>query len=317
MKTHHSDSTEPCQEPQSLQTQIGTVQQKEHDQTQKLLELQLRERIKELDCLYKLTKLIERNEDSLDKILQGTADLLPTSWQYPEISCARIRYREQVFQSANFKSTRWRQNAPISINDNQEGLVEVHYLKKKPRLDEGPFLKEERQLIDAVSNRIAKAAERISTQRQLQVERQALRDANAALHDSLVQSQREKKMVGVSIQAKIDKIITPILYALQVESNSRQLEYLNLLKKNLEDIITPFVEGNQKVMGKLSPVELQVANMIKHGLSTKEIAGMRGTSPATINRHRESIRRKLGITNHKVNLTSYLNNIVDVQKTNL
>jgi DNA-binding CsgD family transcriptional regulator len=289
-----------------LQTQLLSLQQEHHER-----ELQLRERIKELDCLYKLTKLIEKNEDSLEKIMQGAINLLLVSWQYPEITCARIRYREQAFQSSNFKSTQWKQKAPIVISGLKEGAVEVYYLKKSPRLDEGPFLKEERLLIDAVSNRIAKAAERINTRRQLQVERQALQDANAALHDSLVQSQREKKMVGVSIQAKIDKIVIPILYALQSEMNPSQLEYLELLKKNLEEIVSPFVEKSQLFMSKLSPIEIQIGNMIKHGLSSKEIARLRGISPATVNRHRESIRCKLDITNRKVNLTSYLNNITD------
>lgn len=275
------------------------------------LEIQLRERIKELDCLYNLTRLIEQNENSLEKIIQGTVDLLRASWQYPEITCAKIRFRDRSFQSSNFKASRWKQTTPIIIADQQEGMIEVYYLKKMPRLDEGPFLKEERLLIDAVSNRIARAAERINTQRQLQVERQALQDANVALHDSLVQSQKEKKMVGASIQAKIDKIITPILYALEAEMSSTQLEYLTLLKKNLNDIATPFIEGNREVMSKLSPVELQVCNMIRHGLSTKDIAKTRGISPATVNHHRESIRRKLGLTNHKVNLISHLNNVVE------
>jgi len=300
-----------CEELELLREQLSTLQPKMSEKAQDRLESQLQERIKELNCLYKLTKLIEQNENSLDTILQETVALLPASWQYPEVSCARIRYREEVFQSSNFKPTQWRQKSPIIISGLKEGVVEVHYLKKRPRQDEGPFLKEERQLIDAVSNRIAKAAERISTQRQLQVERQALQDANAALHDSLVQSQKEKKMVGASIQAKIDKIITPILYALQAEMNPHQLEYVELLKKNLGDIVTPFVEGSSEVMAKLSPVELQLCNMIKHGLPTKKIARIRGISPATVHRHRESIRRKLGITNRKVNLTSYLNNIVD------
>lgn len=300
-----------CEEFESLRTQLQSLQKAHDVNAQNQLESQLRERVKELDCLYRLTKLIERNENSLDTILHGTVSLLPGSWQYPKIACARICFRDQTFQSSNFRSTQWRQKAPIMISTFNEGVVEVHYLKKRPQLDEGPFLKEERQLIDAVSNRIAKAAERISTQRQLQVERQALQDANAALHDSLVQSQKEKKRLGVSIQAKIDKIITPILYALQTEMNPGQQEYLTLLKKNLSDIVTPFVEGSQKVMGKLSPVELQVCNMIKNGLGTKEIANLRGISPATVNRHRESIRRKLDLTNRKVNLISYLNNLVN------
>lgn len=306
MKQNNECSIGGCEELSLLQAQLMSLQ-REHQQR----ELQLRERIKELDCLYKLTKLIEKNEDSLDKILQGAINLLLVSWQYPKITCARIRYREQTFQSSNFKTTRWKQKAPIVISGIKEGVVEVYYLKKSPRLDEGPFLKEERLLIDAVSNRIAKAAERINTRRQLKVERQALQDANAALHDSLVQSQREKKKVGVSIQAKVDKIVIPILYALQAEMSSNQLEYLELLKKNLENIISPFVEKSQVIMSKLSPIEIQIGNMIKHGLSTKEIARIRGISPATVNRHRESIRRKLDITNRKVNLTSYLNNIED------
>ncbi|PLX81065.1 MAG: helix-turn-helix transcriptional regulator [Desulfuromonas sp.] len=295
-----------CDTLELLQGQLLSLQQ-EHQER----EVQLRERIKELDCLYRLTKLIEENEDSLDQILLGAVELLPVSWQHPVITCARIRFREQTFQSNNFKATQWQQKAPLIVSGLKEGTVEVYYLKKMPRLDEGPFLKEERLLIDAVSNHIAKAAERINTLRQLQVERQALQDANAALHDSLVQSQRDKRKFAASIQGKIDKIISPILYALQKEMKTSQLEYLELLKKYLEDITSPFVEKSGLFMSKLSPVEFQIGNMIKYGLSTKEIARIRGISPATVNRHRESIRRKLDLTNRKVNLTSYLNNIVD------
>jgi DNA-binding CsgD family transcriptional regulator len=62
---------------------------------------------------------------------------------------------------------------------------------------------------------------------------------------------------------------------------------------------------------KLSPIEIQIGNMIKHGLSSKAIARIRGISPATVNRHRENIRRKLNLTNNKMNLASYLNGIMD------
>jgi len=306
MKQKDACPVQECEEMVSLHSQLASLQKGYQER-----ESQLRERIKELDCLYTLTRLIVKHENSLEKILQGTVDLLPVSWQYPEITCTRIRYREQVFQSSNFKSTQWKQKAPIIISGLKEGAVEVYYLRKKPHQDEGPFLKEERLLIDAVSNRIAKAVERINTLRQLQVERQALEDANAALHDSLVQSQREKKRFGMSIQAKIDKIISPILYAMQTEMTSNQLEYFDLLKKNLEDIISPFVEKNQMFTSKLSPIEIQIGNMIKHGLSSKAIARIRGVSPATVNRHRENIRRKLNLTNNKMNLASYLNGIMD------
>jgi DNA-binding CsgD family transcriptional regulator len=280
---------------------------KKFDGTECPLEKQLRERIKELNCLYSLGRLIEENENSIETILQGAADLLPDSWQYPELACARIVFKEQAYKSRDFKITRWRQHAVLAVFGQQEGLVEVYYLKKMPTLDEGPFLKEERLLIDVVSNHIAKAVQRTLIQRQLLVERQALQDANVALHDSLVQSKQEKKLVGASIQAKIDKIITPIFYALEAELDERQLKYLGLLKDNFQDIVSPFVEGCQDIFTKLSPVELLICDMIKRGLSSKEIASMRGITPATVGRHRENIRQKLGLVNRKVNLVSYLN----------
>ncbi len=301
---------ESCEELESLRSQVASLRQeqrRQRNQSDSRLEIQLRERIKELDCLYSLTKLAEQNEHSIDKLLQGVADRLPASWQYPEITCARILFKEQTYLSSNFKATQWKQESAVTVSGRQEGLVEVHYLNKMPQLDEGPFLKEERLLIDAVSDHIAKAVDRIKTQRQLQVEQHALQDANAALHDSLAQSQREKKMIGASIQAKIDKIITPIFYALESDMDDRQLKYLDLLKKNLAAIVSPFVEGHQDILARLSPAELLICDMVKHGLPSKEIANIRGISPATVNLHRENIRKKLGLTNRKINLVSYLN----------
>lgn len=275
------------------------------------LEKQLRERVKELNCLYSLARLIEENENSINALLQKAVELLPTSWQYSEQACARIVFKEQTYQSQNFKVTQHKQQAVLMVFGQPEGMVEVYYLKKLPTLDEGPFLKEERLLINTVSDHIAKAIQRITTQRQLLVERQALQDANVALHDSLVQSKQEKKMIGSSIQAKIDKIITPIFYALEADMDERQKKYLSLLKKNFQEIVSPFAEGNHDILTRLSPVEVVICDMIKHGLSSKEIANLRGITPATVGRHRENIRHKLGLANRKVNLVSYLNSRVE------
>lgn len=279
--------------------------------TENRLEKQLHERVKELNCLYSLTRLIEENENSIEALLQNAVELLPASWQYPELACARIVFKKQTYQSHNFKMTHHRQQAELTVFGQPQGRVEVYYLKKLPTLDEGPFFKEERLLIDAVSDHLAKAIQRITAQRQLLVERQALQDANVALHDSLVQSKQEKKMIGASIQGKIDKIITPIFYALEADMDERQKTYLTLLKKNFQDIVSPFVEGEQDILARLSPVELVICDMIKHGLSSKEIAKLRGITPATVSRHRENIRHKLGLANRKVNLVSYLNGRVD------
>ncbi len=314
MSTPRICGVESCEELEMLRSHVLSLEQERKRQTEVRRESAqlgnaLRERSKELHCIYAVAELIERHEDSLDKILQGIVELLPGSWQYPEIACARILFKGRSYQTTNFKASRWKQEARISAAGQQLGTVEVAYLKKQPTLDEGPFLCEERSLLNALSVRIVKTAEKIATKQQLQTERQSLHDANAALHGALVRIQQEKKMIGNSIQANIDKIVLPILFALKSGLDAKQSTYATLLEKNLTSIVEPFVGRSQASLSSLSPVELLICNMIKHGLPTKEIAEIRGISPDTVNRHREHIRSKLGLTNSKSNLVTYLNNL--------
>jgi len=120
----------------------------------------LRERIKELNCLYGISKLLETPGISLEQVLQGTADLLPPSWQYPEVACARIVLEDQEFKTENFKESPWRQASDITLSGEQISSVEVCYLEERPESDEGPFLKEERRLINAVAERLCRIVQR-------------------------------------------------------------------------------------------------------------------------------------------------------------
>lgn len=136
---------------------------------QRTLELNSRshdlgERVKELNCLYNISKLVEKKGISVDEIFEGTVDLIPPSWQYPEITCACITFRDREFKTSNFKKEKWTQTSPIRIHDEPEGLLEVVYLEKRVESDEGPFLKEERKLIDAVSERLGKIVERVQAE---------------------------------------------------------------------------------------------------------------------------------------------------------
>ncbi len=120
----------------------------------------LGERIKELNCLYSISKLRERTDFSLEDILQAIVDLIPPSWQYPEITCARIIFNGYEFTTINYKNTRWKLTCEIMVYSETIGTLEVCYLEEKSEIDEGPFLKEERSLISAVAERIAKFIER-------------------------------------------------------------------------------------------------------------------------------------------------------------
>ena len=120
----------------------------------------LGERIKELNCLYSISKLRERTDFSLEDILQAIVELIPPAWQYPEITCARIIFDGYEFTTTNYKSSKWKLTRDIKVYSERVGTLEVCYMEEKLELDEGPFLREERNLINAIAERIAKFIER-------------------------------------------------------------------------------------------------------------------------------------------------------------
>jgi DNA-binding CsgD family transcriptional regulator len=108
------------------------------------------------------------------------------------------------------------------------------------------------------------------------------------------------------VQANVDKIVLPILSALSAELPKVQRKYVELLRTNLEEITAPFVSRLSHHHQSLTPTEVKICSMIKTGMRSKEIAEIQRISIATVNRHREHIRRKLKITNSEVNLATYL-----------
>jgi signal transduction histidine kinase len=122
--------------------------------------LALRERVKELTCLYGIARLVKRFGKSLDEILTEIARLLPPAWLHPEITCGRIVLDGRSYMTANYRAGCDRLKSDLMINDVRRGFVEVVYTQKMPDLDEGPFLKEERSLIDIIAREISVFIER-------------------------------------------------------------------------------------------------------------------------------------------------------------
>lgn len=277
------------------------------------VERALRERIKELNCLYGLAQLAERHSDSIEDLLDDLVHFLPHSWQYPEITRVRISFQGKTYKSQDVKVTNWRQTAPINIYNQVMGDLTIFYLEERPAADEGPFLKEERALIEAVAERIGTIAMHIAAEKELQeinrqltVERKALQDTNLALRAVLMKIEEEKQAIYLDVKVNVEKVLMPILNALAMELPKNLRQYAELLRTSLEEITSPFINRLSQKYHSLTPTEISICNMIRNGLRTKEIATLRGVSPSTINRHREHIRRKLDISNMNVNLITYL-----------
>ena len=123
----------------------------------------LQERAKELNCLYQVGELVSQSDRPLDEIFRDIIEVLPPGWQYPQECRARIIFETLIVQPPDFEVTPWVQRANIIVQSERLGVVEVSYRRELPRSDEGPFLKEERKLIETIAERIGSAV----TQRRL------------------------------------------------------------------------------------------------------------------------------------------------------
>ena len=124
------------------------------NQTNKLFE-----RVKELNCLYGISELLEKPGHSLEQILQGIVDLMPLGWQYPGIIGVKLDLNEKIYATKNFKETIWKQVCDIHIHCGPAGTLTVCYLEENPSRDDEPFLKEEKKLLRSIAERVGKIVE--------------------------------------------------------------------------------------------------------------------------------------------------------------
>jgi two-component system NtrC family sensor kinase len=134
----------------------------------------LRERVKELSCLYRINRVFEGSTGSPDELFQRIVEMIPPAWQYPEITSARIVLDGKSYETPGFGEEYPGQRSDVVVSGNRRGALEVVYRESRPPLDEGPFLKDERSLLDAIARQIAVIVEhqqaeeeRIRLQRQL------------------------------------------------------------------------------------------------------------------------------------------------------
>ncbi|MCB0650628.1 MAG: nucleotidyltransferase domain-containing protein [Saprospiraceae bacterium] len=113
---------------------------------------ELKERAKELNCLYQIQELLSDLNLTEEEISKGIIKVIPQGWQYPEICTVKITYRNSVFQSPDYKETSWVLESDVIVQDEKLGNIQVFYTEERPVCDYGPFLKEEKKLIKTISD---------------------------------------------------------------------------------------------------------------------------------------------------------------------
>jgi signal transduction histidine kinase len=167
--------------------------------TQELLHM-LQERVKELTALHGTARILQARDKPLGQLMQEVVAMLPPAWQYPEVTAARIRFHDLEVQTPGFRETQWRQTAEFTVSSDRAGSIDVCYLESRPVADEGPFLTEERHLIESLAEMVRASFERRLADealRQAHAELETLvaartaelQKANAALHQQIAECQ--------------------------------------------------------------------------------------------------------------------------------
>ncbi len=142
---------------------------------------------------------------------------------------------------------------------------------------------------------------------ELRIKSENLEEMNTALKVLLKRREEDKLELEEKVIYNIKEMVHPFLEKLEkTRLDNRQKTFLEILRANLDDIVAPFAKVLSTRYLNLTPAEIQIANLVKHGKTTKEIAELLNLSTRTIESHRDSIRKKLGIKNQKANLRTYL-----------
>jgi two-component system NtrC family sensor kinase len=196
----------------------------------------LRERVKELTCLYGIARLVARVDVPFESMLQSIVELLPPAWLYPEIATARIIFEGDSYTAPNFQKGLYKQTADIIIGSKNRGRVEVIYLEENPELDEGPFMTEERSLIDAVSREIS-----------LLVERRQAEEEKTRLQNQLMHADRLATIgqLAAGVAHELNEPLGSILGFAQLTAQSPGLT--SQAAKDLEKIVNSSLHAREIV----------------------------------------------------------------------
>lgn len=148
--------------------------------------------------------------------------------------------------------------------------------------------------------------ERKMIQDDLEKKSRSLEETNAALRVLLKQREEDKTDLEEKVLHNIKELVLPYIDKLRAGQQNRDTVIIDIVESNLNEILSPFIKSMASKYANFTPKEIQIADLMKKGKSTKEISTILNLSPRTIDIHRYNIRRKLNINKKKVNLQSYL-----------
>jgi len=217
-------------------------------------------------------------------------DALPAAWH---------RENEILTRSGERRFIRWNNTVLHSISGDAIGTASIGEDITDRKKAEEELTTHREHLEELVKERT----------RELENKTQILEELNAATRALLRQREEDRKELEERFVANMKNLILPYAEKMKrTHLDERQLSYLGIMETHFNEIMSPLMKTMQQ--SNFTPTESQVASLIKDGKTTKEIAAIMGVATSSIDTHRKSIRRKLGLNNMKANLQSHLQSIV-------
>lgn len=268
------------------------------------LQNELIEREKELDCLYEISETLSETDSDKEKIFTEFSYSLAKAMTYPE--AARVIITTETENSPGNEETQDISvfTAESFLENGEKITISVSY----NRILE--FVDREKKLVISAASLLANTLSKRNYYKELEKKTEELKSKNTALKEILFQINKDREEYIKSTRAASENLILPMIFELEDSSPSpRQAGLISQLKAHIKSLYETQDDNLKMISGLLTPRELKICYLIKNGASTKETALYLNISPQTVERHRNTIRKKLGINRKNINLVTHLRNM--------
>ncbi|MFQ5443959.1 MAG: ATP-binding protein [Nitrospinales bacterium] len=251
MEFFSSEAIEPDEKLLEIMANIGTqlgrvIERKRAEEEQEKLLHSLGERVKELTCMYGVTDLVRKSRNP-EEIFHKIGSFIVPAWQYPEITRVKVHFDGKIYSSKLFEETPWKQSSDIIINGKKRGSLEVYYMEERPQQDEGPFLKEERNLIHGLAHLLSEIYERMRVQREIERSHKQLR---RLYHRLELVREEERTRIAREVHDELGQVLTTLKLELSL-LDKKLLKGKSGLEKNTQ-LMLGLIDGTIQTVKRIS-----------------------------------------------------------------
>ena len=259
-----------------------TIHKEQQDQLQQRT-LQLDERVRELHCLYQISRLLGRDDLTLGQVFEQLVSVIPQGWRHPEKTAARIMFQHAEYTSSNYRHSPWMQISDLVVRGNLAGTVEIVYLGSVPPTGETPFLAEETRLIDTIATDVSRKVERRLYEQEIRALNRDLEERVQKRTEKLENANRELEAFTYSVSHDLRAPLRSVT------------GFSRILAEDYQDVLD--AEG-KRILGVILDGGQRMERLISDLLELSRVG-----------------RREAQLT--EVDLTALVNEIIDEQRSQL